>query len=76
MVKLLENSKEDYVSVASKTLTHFIINITKKEKIAIFFAIYRCMPAKSEKQARYFRLVRAAHTTPTIVCIDILKLYL
>ena len=36
MVKLLENSKEDYVSVASKTLTHFIINITKKEKIAIF----------------------------------------
>jgi hypothetical protein len=24
-----------------------------------FFDIYRCMPAKSEKQARYFRLVRA-----------------
>lgn len=36
MVKLLENSKEDYVSVASKTLTHFIINITKKDKITNF----------------------------------------
>ena len=52
MVKLLENSKEDYVSVASKTLTHFIINITKKDKIINFLLfIGVCQQNQKNKHA-------------------------